>query len=372
MIKKKVSVIGLGYVGLPMTINLADKGYDVTGIENDNLYGKKIIDSLKKGILNINSSDPEIKKKFLKNKSYLKLSNKIMDIKDSKIILVSVGFDFTKKNFYENLKNITKKIGKYASKKSLIIYECTLPPGTSERIIYPILKKEFKKRKINSNNFFYGYSFERIMPGDNYIGSINNNFRTFSGINQNSKKLLKTFLKSFINFKKYPLFEFDKIEECETCKIIENSYRALNISYIDEWMKFCYQRKLNLNSILNAIRLRPTHRNIMKTGIGVGGYCLTKDGIFGSLSNKLFDKKMINFKLTNMSLNINKEMISNSYDFIKNKTKNLKKQKILFLGTTYKEDIGDFRNSPSKILYNFLKKKNLTSVHMTHIQIIKF
>ena len=356
--KKKISVIGLGYIGMPMTISLASKGYNVLGIEKNNNHGNKIINYLKGNNLNIKSSDTDLKKKFIKFKKNIELSNNIKDIRNTKIVLISVGFDFSKKNFFSNLKNITKEIGQHVSAKSLIIYECTLPPGTSERIIYPILKKELKKRNIKEKEIFFGYSFERIMPGGSYFSSIRNNFRTYSGINNQSKKALRIFLESFINTKKFPLFEFNKIEECETCKIIENSYRALNISYIDEWMKFCSIRKLNLNAILDAIRLRPSHNNIMRTGIGVGGYCLTKDGSFAKLSNKLFDSKNINFKLTKLSMKINKKMVMNSFNFINNKYKqNIKTKKILLLGTTYKEDVGDFRFSPSIMLYDFLKKK---------------
>ncbi len=361
--KKKVCIIGLGFVGLPMCINLASKGYDVIGIEKKNYKGIKIVRILKKSILNIKSSDVNLKKKFLIHKDKINFTNNIEDLSKSKIIIVSIGFDLTNKNFFNNLESITRKIGENVSKKSLIIYECTLPPGTCEKIIFPILKSELRKRKIQLNDIFFGYSFERVMPGNNYLNSINNNFRAYSGINNKSKKNIKLFLKSFINTKKYPLYEFNKIEECETCKIIENSYRALNISYTDEWMKFCSNRKLNLNSILDAIRLRPSHNNIMKTGIGVGGYCLTKDGYFANLSNNLFDKKKIDFKLTNLSMQINKKMTINSYNFINDVMKQkIGKKKILLLGTTYKEDVGDFRHSPSRMLYSLIKKKGFRIV----------
>ena len=225
----------------------------------------------------------------------------------------------------------------------------------SEKIIYPLIKNNLKKRKINRNQFFFGYSFERVTPGKRYISSINNTHRAYAGINNNSSLKIKQFLSSFINTKKYQLTKFKKIEECELCKIIENSYRAVNIAFIDEWLKFSLHRKLNLNKILDTIRLRETHSNIMKTGLGVGGYCLTKDGNFAKYSSKIFDKETFNFPLTEMGLKINKKMVSNSIDLIKDKITRLNKKKILIFGYSYKEDIDDSRNSPSKILIKNLK-----------------
>ena len=233
--------------------------------------------------------------------------------------------------------------------------ETTIPPGTSRKILFPILNRILKKRNISSNSIYFGYSFERIMPGDNYINSINDNFRAYSGINKISSKKIRLFLKSFINTKKYPLYEFNLIDECETCKIIENSFRAMNIAFTDEWMKFAELRKMNLNNILDAIRVRPTHQNIMRAGVGVGGYCLTKDSKFADYSNKLLIEK-INFYLTNKSRKINNQMVNNSVKFIRERVKTFKNKKILFLGSTYREDIDDIRNSPSQELIKKIKK----------------
>ena len=98
-------------------------------------------------------------------------------------------------------------------------------------------------------------------------------------MNTASKKKCSNFLKTFINSKKYKLTEFNNLTECEASKILENSYRAINIAFIDEWTKFAPKLKIDLLKIINAIKLRPTHSNLMKPGIGVGGYCLTKTPI---------------------------------------------------------------------------------------------
>ena len=118
------------------------------------------------------------------------------------------------------------------------------------------------------------------MPRKNYLSSITSNYRCYSGYNNLSKHTCKKFLNSFINIKKYPLYELNTITKCEAAKILENSYRAINIAFIDEWTKYSSLMKINLMNIIQSIKMRPTHSNIMRPGLGVGGYCLTKNPLF--------------------------------------------------------------------------------------------
>ena len=176
-----------------------------------------------------------------------------------------------------------------------------------------------------------------------------------SGINEESSTACKNFLEKVINTKKYPLFKLEKTRDCETSKILENSYRAVNIAFIDEWTKFANSIGVNLNKVIDGIKMRKTHSNIMRPGLGVGGYCLTKDPGFSKISSKYIFKKQNNFPLTLKSVLINKNMPHNSHNFIK---KNLpkKKYKILMMGAAYRQDVDDLRYSPSIELFNLLKK----------------
>ena len=124
-------------------------------------------------------------------------------------------------------------------------------------------------------------------------------------MNKSSSFKCRNFLKKYINYKKFPLYEFDNLIDCEAAKILENSYRAVNIAFIDEWTKFSVKTKLNLNKIIDAIKFRSTHTNIMRPGLGVGGYCLTKDPDFINFSGKYIFKKKFSFPITN---NITKEV----------------------------------------------------------------
>ena len=363
---KKVSIIGLGFVGMPTFLTLSSIKkkskyiYEVEGIEKADLKGFEIKENFSKK-KNWILSDDKIYNKYFSIASKRKevyINTDLNNIHKSQIIIVSVNFDFhnKKSNYFDNLRRLSIDIASKIKKKTLIIFETTLPPGTTDKIIIPEFKKVLTKRKMNIEDINLCYSFERVMPGENYIKSITSNYRCYSGINKQSKNLCKNFLQSFINHKRFKITEFEKIIECETAKILENSYRAANIAFIDEWTKASKTLKINLNKIIEAIKLRPTHSNLMRPGLGVGGYCLTKDPSFIKFSIKNFFKIKHLFPIISNTLKINNRMVDTSFDFIKNNV-NLNKKKILICGITYKEDTPDIRFSPSLQLINILKNK---------------
>ena len=360
----KISIIGLGFVGLPLAgilSNLKKIRYQVNGIDKS-FDSKKIS---KKRFLK-NFKDKLTDKKLIKNISNLQkndnfsISNDFENLKDSQVVVVSISFDFkinSIRNSYNLLKDLFREISLKINKSTLIILETTIPPGTSEKIIIPVIRKTLRRRGIRDIN--YAYSYERVMPGKNYFNSIVNINRCYSGINKLSEKKCEKFLKSFINTKDFPFYKLDKISECEASKILENSYRALNIAFIDEWTKYSNNIGINLNRILDGIKMRPTHQNIMRPGLGVGGYCLTKDPGFAKISSDYIFRSKENFPLTSSSIKINKRMPHSSIKFIKKNLPNKNKRyKILILGAAYKQDIGDTRLSPSIDLCKILQKKN--------------
>ena len=363
--KKKISIIGLGYVGLATFLILSNLKrnnkflYRVVGIEKNNFHGNQI----KKNFYNkknwILSSDIKFKKFFNSsvNRKDIFITTNINQARDSDIILVSVGLEVIKRSSREGFLKLCNQISKNIKKGALIIFESTLPPGTCNNLILPLFKKNLKKRGISLDDIYFAYSYERVTPGDNYINSIISSSRCYSGMNTASKKKCSNFLKTFINSKKYKLTEFNNLTECEASKILENSYRAINIAFIDEWTKFAPKLKIDLLKIINAIKLRPTHSNLMKPGIGVGGYCLTKDPNFINYSAKNLFKTKCKFPIINSSIKINKDMPKTSFEYLKLKTKLIGK-KILVCGLTYKEDTNDTRNSPTLDLIKLLSKKS--------------
>lgn len=354
--KKNISVIGLGFVGFPMAVALANiknnkgkKKYNVVGIESSDKKGKKICNLISNHNIPINTQDIMLKKKFksVVNKNFY-VTNDIKNIRNSNYIIVSISFNINNKKDIDNLKKLFKKIGKYYKKNSLILIETTLPPGTCEKIIHPIILKETRKQKILNEDVLLSYSYERVTPGENYYSSLVDMARNFSGINFKAKQKCKELLLSLLKKKKL-VNELDNIRDCEAAKILENSFRALNIAFIDEWVKYSFKAKLNLEKIIDSIKIRPTHQNIMRPGLGVGGYCLTKDPKFILYSSKKIMKNKINFPLIKKLNSINKNMVNTSIEFLK-RILSLKQKKILIYGMTYKENVGDFRYSASEIL----------------------
>ena len=361
-----VAVIGQGFVGLPMAIAVANAKdnhgnhlFNVVGIEKDNLRGRFLKKTVNDGFLPIKCNDKKIYQKFEKTKKKRNyyLSTELKDIKRCKIIIVSINFEIDskrKKPFLE-LKKFLQKLTKFISKNTLIIVETTLPPGTSDKIIYPILKSNFIKRGFKKQDVLLSYSYERIMPGYNYYDSIVNNYRVFSGINEKSKKLCKNFLGKVLNVKKFPLTLLNSNTECEFTKILENSYRSTNIAFIDEWTKYSKIANVDIYNVIAAIKKRDTHKNIMRPGLGVGGYCLTKDPLFAITSAKKIFKSDTKFPFVELTMKTNRNMPFTSIDYIKEKVGIIKSKKILILGLSYREGIGDYRSSPSLFLSKKLK-----------------
>ncbi len=363
MKKNNIAVQGFGFVGAANAVNIALSNIGLKKVicfEKKNERTKIIFSKAKKGIFPHSTNDEYLKNKFKK----LVLDEKIKftfdktDYRYAKTIIISINFDL--KNYKESKKNFIKSfkdIINFIQDDTLIIVESTVPPGFCERELKPILINIKKKKKFSK--LFLAHSFERVMPGKDYLNSCRNNYRVYSGIDKISSKACKGFLKKIININKFPLTHLENTTSSETCKIIENSYRAVNIAFVDEWMKFCKNFNLNLFEIINAIKKRPTHNNIMYPGIGVGGYCLTKDAVFGKISNNLYLKKKRNkFPLSTISIKINNQMINNSYNLILEKFgKKIKNKKILIIGMSYKNDVGDLRDSPSLSLAKKLEKQ---------------
>ncbi len=364
-----IVVQGFGVVGAATALNIVSSKnfkntYKVHCVEKNSPEGIKKIIKARTGTFPIETSDKSLtfalKKALKKNKITFGFNKSVYSKAD--IIIVSINCDL-KTNGSINLQEFVQSFSEIVnniSTNTMILVESTVPPGTCERILYPMMKKILKKRKINFKKIFLAHSFERVTPGDNYLDSCRNTFKVFSGINKASEKKCHNFLKKIVNYKKYPLIKLNNITSSETCKLMENSFRALNIAFIDEWVKFSERLNIDLFKIIQSIKMRDTHKNIMLPGIGVGGYCLTKDPLFAKISAKeIFKFKKIEFPLSTKAVSLNKRMPNTSLDFIvKNILFSLKNKKILFYGITYKEDIGDVRYSPSIDLANKIKKFN--------------
>tara|TARA_Y100001970_G_C14193523_1_gene836760 strand:+ start:208 stop:1713 length:1506 start_codon:yes stop_codon:yes gene_type:complete len=386
--RKTVAVQGLGFVGSAMVAALAeatDKNgnllYNVIGVDLGNNKNYWKIARANKGKPPVVSSDKNMTKAYLNSKQnknfYATYSNYAYAKADIVVIDLNIdikkkslggadNYNFTYKTFEKAIKNVADNI----YENTTVIVETTVPPGTTEKIIYPIFKDSFVNRGLDINKFYLAHAPERVMPGPNYLNSIVNYHRVFSGINSESKKRAKKFLTSFINVKKYPLIELHSTTASEMAKVLENSYRAANIAFIQEWTEYAEKAGVNLYDIVNAIRVRTTHANIMSPGFGVGGYCLTKDSLLADWSFKnLFNGKG-HLEMSLNAININDLMPNYALKLLKQEYNDLNNINLGILGVSYLNDVNDTRYSPSEFFYDKCIKNKINV--FLHDPIVKY
>jgi nucleotide sugar dehydrogenase len=233
-----------------------------------------------------------------------------------------------------------------------VLLESTLPPGVGEQIAAPALRAGLEARGLSGVGLLLAYCYERVMPGEQYLASITDIWRVYAGLTPEAADHAERFLSSFTDVRSKPLKRLANIRSAELAKVLENTYRAVNIALIDEWERFARRAKIDLFEVLEAIRVRPTRNNIRYPGLGVGGYCLTKDPMFGTASaREIFGFEGLEFPLSLASLEINDEMPVASIDAIERMLRGgLKNRRVLVLGASYRQDIGDARASPSVTL----------------------
>lgn len=367
--KDVVIVQGLGFVGSAMALVVANSSHDyaVIGVDipTESSYWK--IGAINDGDIPIVSSDPKIEQycNNAKNKGNLFATHDISAFSEADVIIIDINLDVKKSSkkklcydvdlapFTEAIKSIAKN----CKENALVLVETTVPPGTCLNIVKPTIEKIFKERKLNSNNLKIGHSYERVMPGPNYVDSIENFYRVYSGINSQSADATKVFLESIIKTEEFPLTKLSNTNSTEMSKVLENSYRAMNIAFIQEWTEFAEIAGVNLYEVIAGIKIRPTHSNIMKPGLGVGGYCLTKDPLLASwASQNIFNGNSL--PQSERAVEINDSMPNHTFKHILKACDNdIKGKKILILGVSYLNDVGDTRYTPIETLYENLHKK---------------
>ncbi|RLB28539.1 MAG: GDP-mannose dehydrogenase [Deltaproteobacteria bacterium] len=369
-----VVVMGLGFVGAVMAAVVADSVDKKTGESNKFVIGMQRpstrsywkIPLFNRGIPPVSAEDPaveELIKRCVTKKNTLTATYTYDALKLADVLVLDVQCDFLKEELgnlqsghaeMRALEESFKIISKLIEPHCLVLIETTVPPGTTEYIAYPIIKTAFKKRGIKAEPLL-AHSFERVMPGRDYVRSIRNFWRVCSGINKESEKKVVAFLNEVIDVDNFPLTVLERPIESETCKIVENSYRATILAFLDEWSLFAETNGIDLIKVIDAIKIRPTHSNMIFPGPGIGGYCLPKDGGLGLWAYKHllgFENEI--FKITPDAININDTRALHAAQLVRDALRNMGKivaaSQITILGASYREDVGDTRYSGSELI----------------------
>jgi len=338
----KISIIGLGYVGLPLAIELS-KFFKIVGFD----VNKTRVKSLSKG-LDINNDI--LPKKI--NKSNILFTNKKNDLADSDTYIITVPTPILKNNnpdlFF--LKKAFQDIGNFITKKNLVILESTVYPGLTEELA----NKYFVKQRglILNKDFYLGYSPERINPGDK-IKNIRNIKKIISASNNISLKKMRIIYSKII---KAGLHETKTIKIAESAKVIENAQRDINIAFVNEVFNIFDKLNIDTHQVLKAAS---TKWNFLpfKPGL-VGGHCIGVDPYYLTYLSKMqgYHPDVI-LAGRNINDNMHKIIIRSFASHAHKKKFILKEMKVLFLGLAFKENCSDIRNTKIYNLHKDLKHK---------------
>ncbi len=336
----KITILGMGYIGLPTAIAFARAGFIVNGFD----VNVEVINSLKKGHIHI--VEPDLQEAFLEVFNEKKLIP-VDELTKSDVFIIAVPTPF-KKDHQEKIADLSyvesaaKMVSKVLEKGNLVILESTVPPMTT-KMMTDILEKE---SKISRENFMTAHCPERVLPG-RILFELENNDRIIGVEKKEAGEYTKEIYKTMV--KKGTCYVTDDIT-AEMCKLVENTFRDINIAFANELSVIC--DKLNID-VFKLIELANKHPrvNILTPGSGVGGHCLAVDPWFivekfPKEANVIREARLIN--------DYKPRFIANKIDNILKGNKSLK---IGILGLAYKPDIDDLRESPAMEIAEILRDK---------------
>ena len=285
--KEIVVVMGLGFVGVVMAAIVADTKDEngnyskyVIGYQRPSVRSFWKIPLVNRGESPVKAEDPEVEELITRTVTEAKtfvatFNSDCLNLADC--VVVDVQCDYSKQDLGDMrtgeadmaaLEASMSTIGETIPPHALTLIETTVAPGTTEFVAWPILKKAFAKRGLKETPLL-SHSFERVMPGKEYVSSIRDFWRVCSGCDDEARDRVEKFLHEVLNTKDFPLTVMDRPIESETTKIVENSYRATTLAFLNEWSLFAERNGVDLIKVMNAIKMRPTHSNMIFPGPGL-------------------------------------------------------------------------------------------------------
>ena len=374
--KEIVVVMGVGFVGAVMAAIIADTVDKETGKPSKFVIGCQRpsvrsywkIPLLNRGQSPVKAEDPEVDpmiERCVNDKKTLVATSNSDCLGLADCVVVDVQCDYTKQELgnmrtgeadMNALEATMRTIGEKVKPDCLVLIETTVAPGTTEFVAWPIMKKAFAARGIESEPLL-AHSFERVMPGRDYVASIRDFWRVCSGCNVEARRRVEKFLREVLNTEEFPLTVMDRPIESETTKIVENSYRATILAFLNEWSLFAERNGVDLIKVIKAIKMRPTHNNIIFPGPGIGGYCLPKDAGLGYWAYKHilgFEDGDDVFKISPIAIDINDTRALHVAELTRDALRNMGRcvagADVLLCGASYRQDVGDTRYSGSEMV----------------------
>jgi UDP-N-acetyl-D-mannosaminuronic acid dehydrogenase len=345
----RIAVVGMGYVGIPVAALLADQeGMDVTGIQRRSQRSGWKIDVLNEGKSPIEGEEPgldDLIGRVVKKGSF-RATDDFSVIKHMDIVLIDVQTPTDGANHmprYLSLKEVSRHVGTYMKKGTLVVIESTVAPGTTQFVVQPILERKCGLKA--GRDFCLAYSYERLMPGC-LLDYIINLPRIVGGVDKKSCDKAVEMYKKIVKADILPT----DILTAETSKTIENAYRDVNIAFANETAMVCESLGIDVYEVRELINSR-AERHMHLPGIGVGGHCLPKDTWLLNYGVKKYGKFPINPEFVQLARKINDFMPIHATEMTRealaSKKIALRNAKIVLLGVAYLEDSDDVRNTPA-------------------------
>ena len=355
--KYNLAVIGLGYVGLPLAIEAANNKLKVAGYD----INESVVDNLNKSTSHVEDITDKVLQDALSKDFLITTDSSVLG--ESEFIVISVPTPLT--DYQPDLSYVeaaTKSISENLTKGQIIILESTTYPGTTLEIVKPILEKN--SNLVAGEDFLLGYSPERIDPG-NKEWTFKNTPKIVSGINEKSLKKISEFYNSIID----EVVEVSGTREAEMVKLIENTYRQVNIAMVNELAILSNMLDIDIWEVVDAAKTKPFGFQSFRPGPGVGGHCIPIDPKYLSFKTRQIGQPV---RFVELAQEINNSMpnyvISRISELMNRKEKLLKNSKILILGVAYKKDIGDTRESPAiDIIESLLEKSAEVSFYDPYV-----
>ncbi len=346
---KKICVLGLGYIGLPTSSILATHGFEVTGVD----INTQIVQIVNRGGLPIKEPGLKTIVKAAVNSGNLHAQP---EPKPSDIFIIAVPTPITeeKKVDLSYIEQAANSIVPFLDKGNLVVLESTSPPGTTQNLLAPLLEKTGMKA---GEDFFVAYCPERVLPGRILKELIENN-RVIGGIESTSALEAKKLYSSFVEGEIY----LTDSTTAEMVKLMENTYRDVNIALANELAVICNKIGINSWDVIKLANLHP-RVNLHNPGPGVGGHCLAVDPWF------IVEKFPEETKIISSSRNINDSMPHYVAEKITGILNICETQKVTIAGVTYKANIDDTRNSPVlNIIKYLLENKIYVAAYDPHVK----
>jgi len=342
-LKNFIAVIGLGYVGLPLAAAVAKSGYTVIGVDLDIERVSKINSGISP-IEDIGSSEIL----DLIGRGLLKATSDYSAVKGADVILLCVPTPLTSDHQPDlgYLESAAKSISKNFSNGSLLILESTVAPGTTRNFLAPLIAYG---SGIDIVDLDIVFSPERIDPL-NQKWNLKNTPKIIAGLTPKSRKRAVDFYSKFVD----KVIECDEVEVAETAKLLENSFRLVNISFINELSIFCQKLNIDINEVIKAASTKPYGFMPFYPSVGIGGHCIPVDPLY--LANKAREIGAPT-RFIALADQINQEMPGYFVGRAEEKIGGLKSKKVLVIGVSYKSNVADVRETPVAALILGLKNK---------------